>query len=215
MIVARSSAPSWGRCNADVRTVAPTRSQKKTPQESKKSDNKSGFVIEYGAIMELCVPVPSSVPRMRRLAPRVAASVHRCQPASSDPRRSDVKDGFPGELRVQLCRCKNNGFTGGTIPVANAGVWFTSLHTFRARLAWGHSRVMRSQSEALRRSPGIFVKNIVQYILRENQGIFKMFNLFTKDGNGAGGQVQLKLVCSLAVALPLRNHRGTLESCAL
>ena len=133
MIVARSSAPSWGRCNADVRTVAPTRSQKKTPQESKKSDNKSGFVIEYGAIMELCVPVPSSVPRMRRLAPRVAASVHRCQPASSDPRRSDVKDGFPGELRVQLCRCKNNGFTGGTIPVANAGVWFTYVFAYVPR----------------------------------------------------------------------------------
>lgn len=46
-------------------------------------------------------------------------------------------------------------------------------------------------------SAGIFVKNIVQYILRENQGIFKMFNLFTKDGNGAGGQVQLKLVRSV------------------
>lgn len=35
--------------------------------------------------------------------------------------RSDVKENFPGELRVQLCRCKNNGITGGTIPIANAG----------------------------------------------------------------------------------------------
>jgi hypothetical protein len=36
--------------------------------------------------------------------------------------RSDIKDGFPGELRVQLCRVKTSAMNaGGTVPVANAG----------------------------------------------------------------------------------------------
>lgn len=36
--------------------------------------------------------------------------------------RSDVKEGFPGELRVQLCRTKTSALNaGGTVPIANAG----------------------------------------------------------------------------------------------
>lgn len=93
---------------------------------------------------------------------------------------------------MQLCRCKNNGITGGTIPIANAGALPPAGS--QTPRAFSSRCPIRLYSHPFTHYAGIFVKNIVQYILRENQGIFKMFNLFTKDGNGAGGQVQLKLV---------------------
>ena len=43
---------------------------------------------------------------------------------------SDVTAGYPGELRLQLCRVKNNGLTGGTLPVANAGIYVKNLVSY-------------------------------------------------------------------------------------
>jgi hypothetical protein len=48
---------------------------------------------------------------------------------------------------------------------------------------------------------GIFVKNIVNYIIKEKKAINKSFALYAKDNGGAGGAVMLKLARTRMPAL--------------
>jgi hypothetical protein len=88
---------------------------------------------------------------------------------------------FPGELRLRLCRRKTGGYFGTTKSFAGAGAQARRVRLTRA-------------ADAPVRRPGIFIKNVVEFMVSQNCSVYKGFSLWTnEDTPTCCGVIMLKL----------------------